>query len=110
MDTRIIRRENIKFLAAQYSTQTAAAHAMGLDDIRLSQFISGSKNIGHALASRIEDKIGLTKGSLSLPLIAHLRQDDAPYNTQFQLLAILSVTTLPESDAAALLHLLKRLI
>lgn len=69
MDTNSIRRENLRALAARYPTQAEFAVACGTAPSVISLIVSPNpkRNLGHALARKIEDAQGLPPGWLDTP-------------------------------------------
>lgn len=66
MDTNTIRRENLRTLAARYPTQAEFAVACGTAPSVISLIISPNpkRNLGHQLARRIEEAVGVEAGWL----------------------------------------------
>ena len=66
MDTREIRRTNLRFLAEKYGGQRALAEAANLMPNQLNHIIGPNpiRNLGEQLARKIEISLGLTKGYL----------------------------------------------
>jgi phage repressor protein C with HTH and peptisase S24 domain len=64
MDTNTIRRENLRALAARYETQAEFASICGTAASVISLIISPNpkRNLGHKLARKIEEAIGLQSG------------------------------------------------
>lgn len=69
MDTNSIRRDNLRALAARYPTQAEFAAACGTAPSVISLIVSPNpkRNLGHALARKIENSQGLPPGWLDTP-------------------------------------------
>lgn len=69
MDTNEIRRNNLRALAARWNTQAEFAEACGTAPSVISLIVSPNpkRNLGHALARKIELAVGLKPGYLDSP-------------------------------------------
>ena len=63
---REIRRENLIQLARGYKSDRQFALAMGLVPSHVSQLLSGTRDMGEEVARRIEEKLGLPPGAISM--------------------------------------------
>lgn len=69
MDTRAIRRDNLRLLSEKYGGQRALAEAANLTPNQLNHIIGPNpvRNLGEQLARRIEANLKLPQGYLDLP-------------------------------------------
>ncbi|MCX7206523.1 MAG: hypothetical protein NT086_11165 [Proteobacteria bacterium] len=107
MDIPSIRRANLTLLAQPYASRNAFCEAAQLRPDQLNHLLAGSKNIGNRLATRIENQLNLTSGSLSHPTNAQFGQSLLDNDPRRELLRALSSATLTHEDALALLHIVK---
>lgn len=87
MDTKEIRRANLRLLAEQYGGQRALADKADIVPSQLSHIIGMNpiRNLGEQLARKIERNLGLSTGFLDQPSPVHLSENAFPLETSIYL-------------------------
>lgn len=87
MDTKEIRRANLRLLAEQYGGQRALADKADIVPSQLSHIIGMNpiRNLGEQLARKIERNLGLSTGFLDQPFPVHLSENAFPLETSIYL-------------------------
>lgn len=112
MDKAEARHLKLMELVRQFPSKSAFADAVGMSRDQLSQLLSRKRNIGDRLAAKIERRLNLTDGSLSMLTIEQNAQLighnlDNPKQT---LVELLQSSTLPREDVAVLLHVVRKFL
>ena len=87
MDTKEIRRANLRLLAEQYGGQRALADKADIVPSQLSHIIGMNpiRNLGEQLARKIERNLGLSTGFLDQPSPVNLSENAFPFETSIYL-------------------------
>ena len=87
MDTKEIRRANLRLLAEQYGGQRALADKADIVPSQLSHIIGMNpiRNLGEQLARKIERNLGLSTGFLDQPSPVNLSENAFPLETSIYL-------------------------
>lgn len=87
MDTKEIRRANLRLLAEQYGGQRALADKADIVPSQLSHIIGMNpiRNLGEQLARKIERNLGLSTGFLDQPSPVNLSENAFPFGTSIYL-------------------------
>lgn len=87
MDTKEIRRANLRLLAEQYGGQRALADKADIVPSQLSHIIGMNpiRNLGEQLARKIERNLGLSTGFLDQPSPVYLSENAFPLETSIYL-------------------------
>jgi hypothetical protein len=67
MENKDLRREKLKAIIAGFRTLKDCGEALGVEPVVLSQLKNGHRNVGQAIARRIEAKLGKPRGWMDTP-------------------------------------------
>ncbi len=85
MDIREIRRKNLDKLIQEEGSIKAVADKLEMNPSQISQIRTKYRNMGHALARRIETKFGLSAGKMDNPNeVEGLREEKSTYQTNVE--------------------------